>query len=88
MIISDFIGFCKSQGFNPSYRARIGECLVFDISKIGHTGRKIATRHDDAIHKIIWFINDYNITRTDLDTLVQEYVDGLQTTQSMQNIAR
>lgn len=75
--VSDFIGFCKSQGYNPSYRARIGGCLVFDVEKTGYTGRKISTRHDDAVHEIIWFINDYNINRTDLDILARRYVDGL-----------
>lgn len=75
--IYDFIGFAKSFGYTISYKARIGEFLVLSVRK-SPTGRKISTRHDDAIHKITWYIEDYDILRSDLDSLVQNYIDGLQ----------
>ena len=75
--IYDFIGFAKSQGLDLSYKARIGEFLVLSARK-SPTGRKISTRYDDTIHKITWYIEDYDILRSDLDSLVQKYLDGLQ----------
>lgn len=77
--IYDFIGFAKSQGFYVSYKGKVGEFLVLCARK-NTTGRKISTRHDDTIHKITWYIEDYDILRSDLDSLVQKYADGLRTT--------
>lgn len=73
--IYDFIGFAKSQGFSVSYRAKVGECLIFDISK--SPGRNLATRVDTSNPKITWFVNDYDISKIDLESLITSYLEGL-----------
>lgn len=76
MDIYDFIGFAKSQGFIVEYRAKIGESLIFDISRNANN-RRPATRVDSRNSKIVWFVNDYDILDADLENLVNFYQSGL-----------
>lgn len=75
--IYDFIGFAKSQGFNVSYRAKIGEIFIFDIDRFNPAHRVLSTRYDSPENKITWFIQDYDISQSDLENLVKNYKEGL-----------
>ena len=56
--------------------SNIGESLIFDISRSANN-RRPAMRVDSRNEKIVWFVNDYDISNADLESLVKFYKSGL-----------